>query len=318
MQTCTSANKRIVSILVIAAVLIGLWTEVVQGKDQPPVVVEKITGIPETPAPGELPDISAIIASPRAADRGRTEVTVIVVLTRPDHAVRSWQWKKVSFAPDEKKSFTLPREYGTTLAGTYRIEYSVYSSDMEKQYGTRSRSFTVTARTRPAEASAVREKKKDLPGGQKEPQPQTPGTRFAAGVTGNIVNTAGGVTILAWPLPQVGLQASYAVGTITSREVRILGRYERSGWFNVYLGIGWLQVTKKANVIGVETTFSKSAPSAQVGIEIPLGRRLIGYLGVTGTTLRLREEVTTATQAATATVTYAPLSVEASLVLSVF
>lgn len=69
---------------------------------------------------------------------------------------------------------------------------------------------------------------------------------------------------------------------------------------------------------GVETTFSQSAPSAHVGIEIPLGRRLIGYLEVIGTTMRLRNEITTATQVATATVSYAPVAVEASLVLSVF
>jgi hypothetical protein len=138
------------------------------------------------------------------------------------------------------------------------------------------------------------------------------------GVTGNVPNTAGGATILAWPLPQVGLQASYTAGTFTSWEGRILARYERFSWFNPYIGIGWLHVSKKADVIGVETTFSRSAPSAHVGIEIPLGSRLIGYVEVIGTTVRLRKEVTTATQAATATVSYAPVAVEVSLVLSVF
>jgi hypothetical protein len=322
MQTNTSSQVRIVRILTSTVVIIGFWMEVAQGKVEAPVVIEEITGISAPFSPGERPKIAATIAAaPQAVQRGRAiEVTIIAAVTRPDHELQSWQWKNVLFAPGERKSFSLPKEYSITAVGTYRIAFTVYSSDMEKQFSSRSLTFTVAApgSPRPAEALTTRAGKKNRAAGQTELQREGRRTYLAVGVTGNVVNPAGGVTILAWPLPQVGLQGTYVVGSFTSREVCILGRYEGSSWFNPYLGIGWLQVTKKAKVIGVETTFSSGAPTAHVGIEIPLGRRLIGYVEVIGTTMRLRKEVLTATEVATASVTYVPVSVQASIVVSLF
>lgn len=320
MQTGTLSKKRIAGILICAAVILGAWTECVQAKTAAPVVIEKITVASAQLLPGERPDITATIAAaPRSALPGRAEVKVIVVLTRPDRVLRSWQWEKTLFSPGEKKLFRLPKDYTTTLAGTYKVEFIVYSSDMGKRYSSRSQTFIVTAGGPSTKATFTRQEegKKRLTE-QKERQPLDQRTHLAVGVTGNGVNPAGGATILVWPLRHVGLQGSYTVGTFTSSEVRILARYESSSWFNPYVGIGWLQVTKKTDVIGVPATFSSSGPSAHVGIEIPLGRRLIGYINVIGTTLRLRKEVVTATQAATATVTYMPVAVEAGLVLSVF
>lgn len=275
------------------------------------VVIEGIQINPATVAPGEHPDITANI---RTSSSKSSEVVVIAALTRPDHIVKSWVRGKVAIAPGEKKSIPLPKEYDTKLAGVYKVEFVIYSTDMRRRIHGLSRTFTVaeTAMLRPAEKQMERQ-------GQERKRSQAQErTYLGIGVYGNSLNPAGGATIMLWPFRNVGLQGIYTVGVFTSYEGRLLAKIESQSGFNPYLGAGFLHVSKKANIIGADTTFEDSKVSGIVGVEVLLGSRLRGYVEVSGAGIKLEKDVDNGAQTAHATVKYAPVTIGLGLVLTVF
>jgi hypothetical protein len=143
-------------------------------------------------------------------------------------------------------------------------------------------------------------------------------TYLGIGVYGNILNPAGGATIMLWPFRNVGLQGIYTVGEFTSYEGRLLVKIESQSGFNPYLGAGFLHVSKKENIIGVDTTFEDSKVSGIAGVEVLLGSRLRGYMEISATGIKLEKDVTNGALTAHATVNYAPVTIGLGLVWSVF
>jgi hypothetical protein len=275
------------------------------------VVIEDIRINPATVAPGEHPDITANI---RTSSSKSLQVAIIEVLTRPDRIVKSWVRKKVVIAPGGKKSILLPKDYDTKLAGVYKVEFVIYSTDMRLRIHGLSRTFTVaeTAVLRPAEKQRERkEQEQKLSLAQER-------TSLGIGVYGNSLNPAGGATIMLWPFRNVGLQGIYTVGVFTSYEGRLLVKIENQSGFNPYLGAGFLHVSKKANIIGVDTTFEDSKVSGVAGVEVLLSSRLRGYAEVSGSGIKLEKDVTSGALTSHATVKYAPVTFGLGLVISVF
>ncbi len=287
-----------------------------------PVAIKSIVVTPEVTTPGSRPDIKAtILIVQDAMASGSLEVNIVAVVVRPDHVVKSWQWKKVRLVPGEEKSISIPKEYETKITGTYKIDVAVYNSDMSHRFHALSKPFTVTEFPQPAESTpkpsgSLEVTRPERPAPQ--PRPTVERTYLGMGVYANALNPAGGATLMIWPFRNVGLQGSYTVGTFTSYEGRLLVKIDLSSGFNPYIGAGYLHVSKKENIIGIDTTFTDSNISGVAGLEIPLGKKMRGYLEVSGTQLKLKKEVTNGTQSVIATVTYAPVTIGASLVFSLF
>jgi hypothetical protein len=55
-----------------------------------------------------------------------------------------------------------------------------------------------------------------------------------------------------------------------------------------------------------------------VGVEVPLGRRVYGYLEVSGAKIDLHETVTNGAQTVEASVKYAPVTIGAGIVFYLF
>ncbi len=271
-------------------------------------VIENIQIAPATVASGKYPDIVAKIAS--LSDK-RLEVTIITVLTQPDHMVKSWVRKAVALVPGERTWISVPKEYDTKRAGVYKVEFVIYSADMLRQIQVRSQTFTVTEMTMPPQAEERRAKGQGMRGEMQER------TYLGVGVYGNSLNPAGGATILLWPFRSVGLQGIYTVGQFTSYEGRVLVKIESQSGLNPYLGAGYLHVSRKENIIGVDTTFEDSDVSGVAGVEAVFGRQLRGYMEVSGTGIKLEKDVTGRGQTVHATVKYIPVTIGLGLVLSV-
>ena len=286
-----------------------------------PVAVEAIQITPDATMPGVYPDIIASIRmKPTNRPTEPLRINVVAVVTRPDHVMKSWQWKKVLLAPGELKSFALPKEYDIRLIGVYKIEFVIYSSDMQHRFNALSRTFTVAAQPHPPVQNVPQQEQKGPPAetaGLKKHREQER-SYLGMGVYANALNPAGGATVLLWPFKNVGFQASYTIGTFASYEGRLLAKIELSRGFSTYLGVGYLHVSKTSSVIGVNTTFTDSAVSGVAGIEIPLAKKLRGYLEVSGAKIDLKKIVTDGSQTVSATVDYAPVSIGAGLVFTIF
>lgn len=136
----------------------------------------------------------------------------------------------------------------------------------------------------------------------------------------NTANTAGGATLLLWPLKYVGLQGSYTMGWFTTTEGRLLARAPLASGINPYLGVGYASVTtdRKVNVIGAKTVFRDSGPSGVLGLEIPIFRKLFGYVEISNAVVDLKKEMTSGGLTGKATVKYAPLTIGISIVYYAF
>lgn len=115
------------------------------------VVIESLQVTPDSLRPGLHPDVAAGIG---IADHGRQqetrEVCVVAVVTRPDHVLRSWQWKQIVIDAEREEVITLPKEYDTRRTGIYKVEFVVYSADMRRRLHGLSRTFVITDLTDPA------------------------------------------------------------------------------------------------------------------------------------------------------------------------
>jgi hypothetical protein len=273
---------------------------------QTPVEVVSITVDPEAPQAGTHPSISARIRATKAAEpQGHTAVTVIAVLVLPNNSVRSWTWKNISLGREETREFSLPKDYDISLAGRYKVEINIYSADMRRRLAARSTGFSVAS---PAQT------------GERKPSPVPAAERptLGIGIYGNVFNPAGGGTVLLWPFERVGLQGSYTIGRFTTTEARLLVKFDRVAGVAPYVGAGYLNVSKESDVIGISTTFKDSGISGVAGVEVPLGRKLFGYVEVSGAAVDLEEIVTNGSQTVKATVEYAPVTIGIGIVYYLF
>jgi outer membrane protein W len=126
--------------------------------------------------------------------------------------------------------------------------------------------------------------------------------------------------MLLWPFKHVGLQASYAVGSFTIAEGRLLARYPFSSGITPYLGAGYLNVTteRSVEVIGIKTRFQDSGVSGVIGVEVPLGKRIFGSIELSGASIDLKKEVISGGITGTASVKYAPITIGISIVYFLF
>jgi hypothetical protein len=270
------------------------------------VEVVSITVDPATPEAGTHPSIGARIRGTKAAEpQGHTVVNVIAVLVLPNNSVKSWTWKNISIGRDAMREFALPKGYDISLAGRYRVEFNVYSVDMRRRLAARSTAFSVASPAHPA-------------GRKPPPEPAAIRNTLGIGIFGNVFNPAGGGTVLLWPFERVGLQGTYTIGRFTTIEARLLVKFDRVAGVGPYVGAGYLSVSKESDVIGVPTTFKDSGISGVAGVEVPLGRKLFGYVEVSGAAVNLEETVTSGSQTVKATVEYAPVTIGVGIVYYLF
>lgn len=281
------------------------------------VKIESIQVNPGKTEPGKYPDV---IANIRTEGRQAEEVNVIAALTRPDHLVKSWHWKKFILNPGKTASVTLPKEYDTKLTGVYKIEFVIYSADMRRRLYADSRFFVIDYANAPTtitpEAPQFTQRKRE----ERKTRRSEERSHFGIGAYGNTLNPSGGVTVMLWPFRNVGIQGIYTVGGFTSYEARLLFKMETSSGFNPYAGVGYLSVSKKADVIGVSTEFKDSTVSGVLGVEIPMGKRIRGYIEVSGRSIDLQTNVTNNETglSAHATAQYIPVTVGVGVVFSLF
>ena len=114
-----------------------------------PIEIQSIQIVPSEITVGRYPEITGSIKATKALARGETLViTVIAVVVRPDHVVKSWKWKNVKMRTGDIRSFTIPKEYEMKLAGTYKVDFNVYSKDMLPLHRF-SKTFVAVARSLP-------------------------------------------------------------------------------------------------------------------------------------------------------------------------
>lgn len=270
-----------------------------------PVEVVSINIDPRYPVPGQQLSITA--RTRRTATQpgaGPLAVTVIAVVVRPDNIVKSWVWKNVSLGLGKDKEFSVPEQIQVKQPGRYTVEFNIYSADIRRRYAKRTMTFTAgdtARRSRPAEEVISPE-------------------RYAAGIGlfGNALNAAGGGCFLLWPFRSFGFQAIHTDGTFTSTEGRLLVRFNRSSGVNPYIGAGYLHVRAKESIIGIPTEFGDRSISGVVGLEVPISRRILGYVEVSAASIDLEKTVTNGALAVKATVEYAPVSIGFGIVLGLF
>ncbi len=303
---------RIPAITTILILLILANGEVALSTTAAPVEVGPIQVAPETTLIGQHPRITAEVKrTTLGAPQKSIVINVIAVVVLPDNRTKSWTWKNVALARGAAKKFSPPDEYDVKLAGKYKIEFHVYSADMRHRFGTRSTTFSVISPSLPAEHKVP---------ARAEAPPHRVAERnsFGVGVYGNMLNPAGGATLMLWPFQNVGIQGTYTVGTFTSYEARLLVKLDLSPRYHPYIGAGYLSVSKETDIIGITTEFRDKSVSGVIGVEILLGRSTFGYVEVSGTAIDLQKMVTNGMQTVKSTVEYAPATIGVGIVYYLF
>jgi hypothetical protein len=288
-----------------------------------PVEVQSIKIAPAETRVGIYPDITGSIKVNKVnASGGTLEITVIAVVYRPDHIMKSWTWKKITMKAGDVRLFTIPKDYAMTLAGSYKVDFNVYTKDMKPLHRL-SRNFVVIDSSQPLVKTTTPKKgvtnKTALSSEQASAQ-QAEYQHFGGGVYANTLNTTGGATVLLWPLKYVGIEGSYTVGSFTTTEGRLLVRFPLSSGINPYIGIGYLSVSTERTVdaIGIKSKFKDSGVSGVIGAEIPLNKSIYGYIELSGANIDLKQNVTNGVLTGTATVKYAPVTVGIGIVYYLF
>ena len=303
---------RIPAISTILILLILANGEVALSATAAPVEVGPIQVAPETTLIGQHPRITAEVKrTTLGAPQKSIVVNVIAVVVLPDNRTKSWTWKNVALARGTAKEFSPPDEYDVKLAGKYKVEFHVYSADMRHRFGTRSTTFSVIPPPPPAEHEVT---------ARAEAPPHRVAERnsFGVGVYGNMLNPAGGATLMLWPFQNIGIQGTYTVGTFTSYEARLLVKLDLSPRYHPYIGAGYLSVSKETDIIGITTEFRDKSVSGVIGVEIPLGRSTFGYVEVSGNAIHLEKMVTNGTQTVKSTVEYTPATIGIGIVYYLF
>jgi len=287
-----------------------------------PAEVQSIQIVPAETTVGRHPEITGSITATRAIARGESvEITVIAVVVRPDHVMRSWTWKNVRMRSGDIRSFVIPKEYAMKMAGTYKVDFNVYSKDMLPLHRF-SKTFVVVDRTRPPAKTAAPEEERARIEATAGPAAgrKTENTHFGAGLHADTLHSAGGAVLFLWPFTYVGLQASYSGGLFTIAEGRLLARYPFSSGIIPYLGAGYMNVTTERSVemIGIKARFRDSGVSGVVGVEVPLGKNVFGSVEISGASINLKKDVASGSITGTASVKYAPVTIGINIVYFLF
>ncbi len=142
---------------------------------------------------------------------------------------------------------------------------------------------------------------------------QYPGI-IGAGLTVDADNFSFGPSIVWWPAKHIGFQASYGQGTFTSYALRGLVRYGKIAGMTPYAGIGFLDVERKANLLGVYTSFAARGGELVAGLILPLSNRFSLLTAVTANTIKIDKTVAPNGQSVFLTMDYSPISVTVTLV----
>jgi hypothetical protein len=272
---------------------------------------------PASPAVGQQPRVTGRIARTNAPVKLEPAMfNIIAVVKLPNNVTKSMTWKNETFERGQSKDYLFTGAYDTKQTGVYSVEYNVYSSDMRQRLATVSRTFSIGGPAAPAPKEA---KTPPPPASQAGDRRSETGKQvLGIGAYGNVLNPAAGATLLYWPTQRLGLQASYTVGTFTTAEVRLLARFNPVWGMRPYAGVGYMNVSKTEDVIGVSTDFTDSSITGTVGAEVPLGRRWYGYAEVSAASVDLQKTVTNGGQTVKATVDYAPVTIGVGIVYYLF
>jgi Outer membrane protein beta-barrel domain len=284
-----------------------------------PVEVQSIQIVPTETTVGRYPEITGSIVAHKVNAPGETlKIIIIASVVRPDHVVKSWTWKNVSMRDGDLRSFTIPKEYGMKLAGTYKVDFNVYSRDMLPMHRL-SKTFVAVDQTIPsAKTITPKEDRARLEPatGQAAGHPaESEYPHFGVGLYADTLHSTGGATLLLLPFKYVGLQANYTEGSFTIAEGRILVRFPFSSGITPYLGAGFLNVSTKRSVeiIGIKTKFQDSGVSGVIGVEMPLGKKVFGCVEMSGSSIDLKKEVSNGAVTGTASVKYVPVTIGISI-----
>lgn len=307
-----NALMRIPIISTILILLILASGEVALSATDAPVELGPIQVAPQTTLIGQHPRVTAEVKRTTVEVPPQSiVVNVIAVVVFPDNRTKSWTWKNVALSRGAAKEFSPSDDYDVKLAGQYKVEFHVYSADMRHRFGTRSATFSVIAPSPPAEHKVP---------ARAEAPPHRIAERnsFGVGAYGNMLNPAGGATLMLWPFQNIGFQGTYTVGTFTSYEARLLAKLDLSPRYHPYIGVGYLSVSKETDIIGITTEFRDKSVSSVIGVEIPLGRSTFGYVEVSGNAIHLEKMVTNGTQTVKSTVEYTPATIGIGIVYFLF
>jgi len=277
-----------------------------------PIQVESIQVLPAETSVGRYPEITGSVKANKDLARGETvNIVVIASVVRPDHVMKSWTWKKVSMRAGDIKSFIIPKEYEIKLAGSYKVDFNVYSKDMLPMHKFSTTFVVVDPSLQPAITTTPESAASMHAAFQPAEYPL-----MGVGVYSNTMNSTVGAALILWPFKYVGLQGSYTAGSYTITEGRLLARLPLSSGINPYLGVGYLNVTteKTVDVINTREKFQDSGPSGVIGVEIPLGKNFFGYVEVCGSSIDLKKEVTNGLTTGTASVQYSNVSIGLGIV----
>jgi outer membrane protein W len=297
--------------LLVVILLFGLG--VVDTSIAGPVEIQAIQISPVETTTGKYPSITANIkAITSPASNKAIEINVIASMALPNNIVKSWTWKKISMRSGETRKFSIPKEYDVKLAGVYKVDFSVYTTDMRPLHRL-SKSFVVADAKQPVTKSTNK-------AGVGADSASAAFHHLGFGGYVNTVNTAGGATMFLWPNKYVGLQGSYSIGNFTTSEGRLLVRFPNSTGFNPYVGIGYMSVSTERTVegIGTKAMFRDSGVSGAIGTEIPLSKNIVGYAEISGANIDLKKEVDVGGTPGTASVKYAPVTIGLSIVWYLF
>jgi hypothetical protein len=287
-----------------------------------PIQIESIQVLPAETSVGRYPEITGRVKANKNLARGETmNIVVIASVVRPDHVMKSWTWKKVNMRAGDIKSFSIPKEYEIKLAGTYKVDFNIYSKDMQPMHKLSTTFAAVDQSLQPAstttpESGRVRTEATSMQAAARPAEYK----HLGVGVYSNTLNSTVGATMILWPFKYVGLQGSYTVGSFTITEGRVLARLPLSSGANPYLGVGYLNVTaeKTVDIINVKEKFQDSGVSGVIGVEIPLGKDFFGYVEICGASIDLKKEVTSGPITGTASVKYSPVSLGIGIVYFLF
>lgn len=306
---------------------------------------------------GSYPEITAYVqnkTSSTSKTGGNAVFDIKKVLTLPDKTKNVWFWDDVSFSPNQKKAYPLGKNYDISKPGAYQIEFLVYDSSRKYLISSLSKTFTVkeavvkvpppvpitketveppktTVPTPPVpEIKPVVAQKAEMPAlpPQKAPvsQPSETQIRRYIGIGGfaNTLNFSGGPTLILWPLKNLAIQGFYGWGTFESYEMRGFYRFDLSSRFKPYLGAGYFhterdfEVTSSGNTV-IEGTLKGNSYTVFGGVEVSLIKdRLAFYADISGTPLKLEDDVAIGSDTVKVSVDYSPVTIGTGLVFYIW
>jgi len=316
-------NSGIVTMIIHITLLFLIASGASYAAPARPVEILSIQIVPSEARIGAHPEITGRIKAHEIKTPNEIlEINVIAAVVRPDHVMKSWTWKNVRMRAGEVRTFVVPKEYEIKSAGSYKVDFNVYTPDMRPLHRLSKTFVAVDATQPPVKKMVPEEAITDAAASPPKPVSGHPveSRHIGFGLYANALNGAGGATMLLWPFKHVGLQASYMAGSFTIAEGRLLVGFPLSSGFNPYVGAGYVEVAteRSVEVVDIKTTFRDSGISGVIGVEFPLGRKVYGYFEVSGASIDLKKEVTNGTISGTATVEYAPVTIGIGIVYFLF